>query len=120
MNTAVNEAIAIRTNAAAGTNPAGFANSTSKYTVTIDAIYLQGNGGDPVDPYFLQYLTNQQNLTVPSCIYTASTYPYTTTYTSNPHYATGQAQGAFVSTASTAELSAAFSQIAGSLLRITQ
>jgi Flp pilus assembly protein TadG len=119
MNTAMNEAIAIRTNAAAGTNT-GFSNPTSKYTVIIDAIYLQGNGGDPVDPYFLQYLSNQANLTVPSCIYTASSYPYTTTYTSNPHYVSTQAQGAYASTASTTELASAFSQIAASLLRITQ
>ncbi len=120
MNTAVNEAIAIRTNAAAGTNPSGFSNPSSKYTVMIDAIYLQGNGGDPVDPYFLQYLTNQANLTVPSCIYTASSYPYTTTYTANPHYNSAQLQGAYASTASTTELASAFSQIAASLLRITQ
>jgi Flp pilus assembly protein TadG len=120
MNTAMNEAIAIRTNAAAGTNPSGFANASSKYTVIIDAVYLQGNGGDPVDPYFLQYLSNQANLTVPSCIYTASSYPYTTTYTANPHYNSAQAQGAYASTASTTELASAFSQIAASLLRITQ
>jgi hypothetical protein len=120
MNTAMNEAIAIRTNAAAGTNPSGFANPSNKYTVMIDAIYLQGNGGDPVDPYFLQYLTNQANLTVPSCIYTASSYPYSITYTSNPHYVSTQAQGAYASTASTTELASAFSQIAASLLRITQ
>jgi Flp pilus assembly protein TadG len=119
MNTAMAEAIAIRTNAAAGTNT-GFANPTSKYTVMIDAIYLQGNAGDPVDPYFLQYLTNQANLTVPSCIYTASSYPYTITYTSNPHYNSAQAQGAYASTASTTELASAFAQIAASLLRITQ
>jgi Flp pilus assembly protein TadG len=120
MNTAMNEAIAIRTNAAAGTNPSGFANPGNKYTVMIDAIYLQGNGGDPVDPYFLQYLTNQASLTVPSCIYTASSYPYSITYTSNPHYNSAQAQGAYASTASTTELASAFSQIAASLLRITQ
>jgi Flp pilus assembly protein TadG len=120
MNTAMAEAIAIRTNAAAGTNPSGFSNPSSKYTVMIDAIYLQGNGGDPVDPYFLQYLSNQANLTVPSCIYTASSYPYTITYTSNPHYNSAQAQGAYASTASTTELASAFSQIAASLLRITQ
>lgn len=120
MNTAVNEAIAIRANAAAGTNPSGFANPTNKYAVMIDAIYLQGNGSDPVDPYFLQYLTNQANLTVPSCIYTASSYPYSTTYTSNPHYVSTQLQGAYASTASTTELASAFSQIAASLLRITQ
>lgn len=119
MNTAMNEAIAIRTNAAAGTNT-GFANPTSKYTVIIDAIYLQGNGGDPVDPYFLQYLSNQANLTNPSCIYTATGYPYTTTYITNPHYNSAQTQGAYASTASTTELASAFSQIAASLLRITQ
>lgn len=119
MNTAMNEANAIRTNAAAGTNT-GFSNPTSKYTVIIDAIYLQGNGGDPVDPYFLQYLTNQATLTSPSCIYTASSYPYTTTYITNPHYNSAQSQGAYASTASTTELASAFSQIAASLLRITQ
>jgi len=120
MNTAVNEATAIRTNAAAGTNPAGFANPTTKYTVAIDAIYLQGNAGDPVDPLFLQYLTNQAYLTVPSSIYTATTYPYTITYTANPNYSASQIQGAYASTASTTELASAFSQIAASLLRVTQ
>jgi Flp pilus assembly protein TadG len=118
MNTAVNEAIQIRTNAAAGTNPATFAHPTNKYTVSIDAVYLQGNGGDPVDPYFLQYLTNQQNLTVPSCIYTATSSSYVTTYTTNPHFISTQAQGAYASTGATSQLASAFSQIAASLLRI--
>jgi hypothetical protein len=116
----VNEAIAIRTNAAAGTNPTGFANPTSQYQVTIDAIYLQGNAGDPVDPYFLQYLSNQQNLTVPSCIYTATSYPYSITYTTNPYFSSTQKQGAFGSTGSTSQLASVFSQVAASLLRVTE
>ncbi len=120
MNTAVNEAINVRANAVAGTNPSGFAHPASKYTVTIDALYLTGNSSDPVDPYFLQYLTNQANVTVPSCAYTATSYPYVTTYTSNSHYLTSQAQGAYASTASTTQLAAAFSQIAASILRVTQ
>ncbi len=120
MNTAVAEANAIRTNAAAGTNPSGFANPTSVYQVTIDAIYLQGNAGDPVDPYFLQYLSNQQNLTVPSSIYPATSYPYSLTYTTNPYYSSTQKQGAYGSTGSTAQLSSVFSQVAASLLRVTE
>jgi Flp pilus assembly protein TadG len=120
LNTAYNEAKNLQANASAGTNPGGYSNATAKYSVTIDAIYLQGNGGDPIEPYFLQYLSNQVNLTVPSCIYTASTYPYTTTYTSNPNYVSTQPAGTYVSVTSTAQLSTAFEQIAGSLLRITQ
>ncbi|MGD1097990.1 MAG: vWA domain-containing protein [Bryobacteraceae bacterium] len=120
MNTAYNQAKAIQSNASAGTNPSGYSNPTAKYSVTIDAIYLQGNGGDPVDPYFLQYLSNQANLQVPSCIYTASSYPYTPTYTSNPNYVSTQPSGTYVSVSSTSQLSAAFSQIAASLLRVTE
>jgi len=120
MNTAYNEATQLQANASGGTNPGSYSNPTSKYSVAIDAIYLQGNGGDPVDPYFLQYVSNQQNLQVPSCIYTASSYPYTPTYTTNPNYVSSQPAGAYASVTSTTQLSAAFSQIAGSLLRVTQ
>jgi hypothetical protein len=120
MNTAYNEAKTLQANALAGTNPSGYSNPTSKYTVTIDALYLQGNGGDPVDPYFLQYLSNQINVQVPSCIYTASSYPYTVTYTANPSYVSAQPAGTYVAATSTSQLAVAFSQIAGSLLRITQ
>ena len=120
MNTAYNEAKAIQSNASAGTNPSNYSNPGNKYTVTIDALYLQGNGGDPVDPYFLQYLSNQVNLQVPSCIYTATTYPFTITYTANPNYVSGPPSGAYIAASSTEQLSVAFSEIAGSLLRITQ
>jgi len=120
MNTAFNEAQAIQANASAGTNPSNFSNPSNKYPVTIDAVYLQGNAGDPVDPYFLQYITNQSNLQVPSCIYTATTYPYTPTYTPNPNYVSTQPAGAYVTVTSTTQLANAFSQIAGSLLRVTQ
>jgi hypothetical protein len=65
LNTAYNEAKAIQSNASSGTNPGGFANPAAKFSVTIDAIYLQGNGQDPIEPYFLQYLSNQISLQVP-------------------------------------------------------
>jgi Flp pilus assembly protein TadG len=120
LNTAYNEAQTLQSNASKGTNPSTYSNPTSKYTVTIDAIYLQGNGGDPIAPYFLQYVTNQQNLQVPSCVYTASTYPYTPTYIANPNYVSGQPAGSYVAVSSSTQLSAAFEQIAGSLLRVTQ
>lgn len=120
LNTAYNMAQTIQANASAGTNPSGYSNPTSKFSVTIDAIYLQGNGGDPIAPYFLQYLTNQQNLQVPSCVYEATSYPYTPTYISNPNYVSGQPSGSYIAVSSSAQLAVAFEQIAASLLRITQ
>lgn len=120
LNTAYNMAQTLQSNASNGTNPSAFSNPTAKYSVYIDAIYLQGNGGDPIAPYFLQYLTNQQNLQNPSCVYTASTYPYTPTYFANPNYVTTQPQGQYVAVSSSTQLAAAFEQIAASLLRVTQ
>jgi hypothetical protein len=120
MNTAYNMVKNIQNNAAAGTNPAGWSNPTSKYPVTVDAIYLQGNGGDPVEPYFLQYLSNQNGLTSPSCIYMAGSYPYTISYVSNPNYSSSRPQGAYIAASSTTQLAVAFAQVAGSLLRVTQ
>ncbi len=104
MNSAVNQANTIR--------------STAGYNITIDSIYLQGNGSDPVAPSFIQIVSNQQNLQ--SSIYEASTYPYTPTYTTNPYYQSSQPVGVYAETSSTTQLATAFSQIASSLLRISQ
>jgi len=120
LNASYNMAQTLQSNASTGSNPSSYSNPTVKYSVTIDAIYLQGNGGDPISPYFLQYLTNQVNLQNPSCVYTASTYPYTPTYFANPNYVSGQPQGQYVAVSSTTQLAAAFEQIAASLLRVTQ
>jgi Flp pilus assembly protein TadG len=104
MNSAVNQASTIR--------------GTADYNITIDSIYLQGNGSDPVAPSFIQIVSNQKNLQ--SSIYEASTYPYTPTYTTNPYYQSSQAVGIYAETSSTTQLATAFSQIASSLLRISQ
>ncbi len=120
LNTAYNEAKQIQSNASSGTNPSNYSNPTSKYSVTIDAIYLQGNETDPIEPYFLEYVSNQQNLQVPSCVYTATVYPYTPTYTSNPNFVSSQPSGQYVAVSSSSQMSTAFEQIAGSLLRVTQ
>jgi von Willebrand factor type A domain len=110
MNTAVNQANTIR--------------ATADYNITIDTIYLQGNGSDPVAPSFIQIVANQQNLQ--TSVYEASSYnannvpPYTPTYTTNPYYQSNQPIGIYAATASTQQLANAFSQIASSLLRISQ
>jgi Flp pilus assembly protein TadG len=104
LNTAVNQASATR--------------ATVGYNITIDTIYLQGNGGDPVAPNFLQIVSNQPNFQ--SSIYEASTYPFTPTITTNPYFQSSQATGVYVATASTQQLSNAFALIASSLLRISQ
>ena len=120
LNTAYNMVKTMQANALAGSNPANWSNPTNKYKLTLDAIYLQGNGGDPIEPYFLQYLSNQTSLQSPSCIYVASSYPYTVSYVTNPNYVSSAPQGSFVAASSTTQLSVAFAQVAGSLLRVTQ
>jgi Flp pilus assembly protein TadG len=110
LNTAVNQANTIR--------------GTAGFNITIDTIYLQGNGGDPVEPTFLQIVSNQP--TLQTSIYEASTYnanldpPYDFTTTTNTNYVANQSTGVFAATASTSQLANAFGRIASSLLRISQ
>jgi hypothetical protein len=99
MNSATNEAAAIR--------------SDTTYNITIDAVYLQGNGSDPVDRSFLQIVTNQPN--IEPIIFDQSAAAY-----ANPYYNSSQQQGQWTQTTSGLQLQALFQQIASSLLRISQ
>ncbi len=99
MNTAVNQANAIRGN--------------TVFRPVIHTIYLQGNAGDPVDRAFLQLVTNQQ--TIQPIIYAADAAPY-----ANGAYDATQQQGLYLATTSTAALNNLFLQVASSLLRIAQ
>ncbi len=99
MNTASEEANKIR--------------NDTNYNITIDAIYLQGNGSDPVDRSFLQIVSNQQK--IQPLIYDSGDAPYT-----NPHYDSTQQTGMWLGTTDAAQLTNLFNQLASSLLRISQ
>jgi hypothetical protein len=99
MNTAMNEANKIR--------------SDSTYKITIDTVYLQGNGSDPVDRQFLQIVSNQQ--TILPIIYDPTAASYSNTY-----YQSTQQQGMWLATTSAVQLNQLFAQVASSLLRISQ
>jgi hypothetical protein len=79
----------------------------------IDTVYLQGNGSDPVDPSFLQIVSNQQN--IQPVIYDSTAAVY-----ANPYYQSTQPTGIWAATASTLQLESLFQEIASSLLRISQ
>jgi Flp pilus assembly protein TadG len=95
------------------TNMAYTIRSDTTYNPVIHTVYLQGNGTDPVDPSFLQIVSNQK--TIQPVIYdpTAAVYD-------NPYYQSNQATGIWAATASTLQLEAMFQEIASSLLRISQ
>ena len=95
------------------TNMAYTIRSDTTYNPVIDTVYLQGNGTDPVDPSFLQIVSNQQ--TIQPVIYDPTAAAYT-----NPYYQKSQATGIWAATASTLQLEAMFQEIASSLLRISQ
>ncbi len=99
MNTAVNEASKIR--------------SDATYKIAIDTIYLQGNAGDPVDRQFLQLVSNQE--TILPIIYDAAAAPYP-----NPYYQASEQKGMYLATTSNLKLMQLFAQVASSLLRISQ
>jgi hypothetical protein len=99
MNTAVNEANKIR--------------NDSTYRITIHTIYLQGNGGDPVDRAFLQIVSNQPQIS-------PIIYDNTATAYANTYYNSAQQTGLWLPTTSTAGLTSLFNQVASSLLRISQ
>jgi hypothetical protein len=95
------------------TNMAYTIRADATYNPLIHTVYLQGNGSDPVDPSFLQIVSNQS--TIQPVIYdpTAATY-------ANPYYQKNQPTGIWAPTASTLQLTAMFQEIAASLLRISQ
>jgi Flp pilus assembly protein TadG len=99
MNSATNEANKIR--------------SDTTYNITIDTVYLQGNGSDPVDRSFLQIVSNQP--TIQPLIYDSTDAPYT-----NQYFQANQQQGMWLATTSQVQLTALFAQVASSLLRISQ
>jgi hypothetical protein len=99
MNTATNQAATVR--------------ADTTYRITIDTIYLQGNGSDPVDRAFLQIVSNQPSI-LPLI------YDSTDTAYSNPYYNNTQQQGLWLATTSTTALNNLFLQVASSLLRISQ
>ncbi len=100
MNSAINAAAKIR------------ANTTFK--IRIDSIYLQGNGGDPVDRDFLPMISNQEM--IPALIYEA---PGTPSY-ANSQYNSSHQSGVYFQTVNALELNNLFAEIASSLLRISQ
>jgi len=107
------------------TNMAYAIRADNVYNPVIDTVYLQGNGGDPVDRSFLQLVSNQQ--TIAPIIYQANP-PCPTGSTgcqadgtyNNPYYQSSQPTGIWAPTANTLELTAMFQEIASSLLRISQ
>ena len=95
------------------TNMAATIRADTTFNITIDTVYLQGNGSDPVDRSFLQIVSNQQN--IQPIIYDATAQPY-----ANPFFQQTQQQGIWAATTSTLQLQSMFQQIASSLLRISQ
>jgi Flp pilus assembly protein TadG len=101
MNAAVSEANTIR--------------SDTTYNVTIHSIFLLGDGTDPVDKYFLPTISNLQNIP-PLPEYE----PSNTQAVANPFYNSAQNTGDFLPASNPAQLDELFSQIASSLLRLSQ
>jgi Flp pilus assembly protein TadG len=101
MNAAVSQANTIR--------------SDTTYNISINSIFLLGDGTDPVDKYFLPVISNQQN--IPALpVYE----PTGTSAVSNPYYNSAQKVGQFDAADNPAELEQLFEQIASSLLRLNQ
>jgi len=109
----------------AATNMAYTIRADSTYNVTIDTVYLQGNGSDPVDRSFLQIVSNQKTIAPiiyqvnPACPTGVTGCQSDGTY-NNPYYQSTQQPGIWAATANTLELDSMFQQIASSLLRISQ
>jgi len=100
MNSALNEAYKIR--------------SDTTYSVTIDTIYLQGSGSDPVDRDFMPVLSNTEE--IPPLVFE----PPGTPSKPNPYYQSNQQKGLHLATTDTRQLSNLFATIASSLLRLSQ
>lgn len=100
MNTAINEAIRIR--------------SDANYKVRIDSIYLQGNGQDPVDRDFLPMVSNLE--VIPPLLYE----PEGTPGKPNPLYNPSQLQGYYTQSVNVQEIGGIFADVASSLLRLSQ
>lgn len=99
MNAAKDEAERIRAN--------------TTYNIIISGIYLQGNGGDPIERDFMPILSNVQ--TIPPLIIDP-----TAPAKVNPHYQASQQTGTFVQLINVYDVNTAFMQIASSLLRLSQ
>jgi hypothetical protein len=95
------------------TNMAYTIRADATYNPLIHTVYLQGNGSDPVDPSFLQIVSNQT--TIQPVIYDPTAAVY-----ANPYFQKNQQTGIWAATASTLQLEAMFQEIAASLLRISQ
>ena len=100
MNSAINEAIRIRNDV--------------NYKVRIDSIYLQGNGGDPVDRDFLPMVSNLR--AIPPLIYQSASTPDKL----NPLHNSAQLEGFYTQSVNVQELGGIFAQVASSLLRLSQ
>jgi hypothetical protein len=100
MNSAINQAIRMRNDAS--------------YKIRIDSIYLQGNGGDPVDRDFLPMVSNVKM--IPPLIYQAVGTPQKV----NPLYNPDQLEGFYTQSVNVQELGSIFAEVASSLLRLSQ
>jgi len=101
MNSAVSQANTIR-------------NDTT-YNITINSIFLLGDGTDPVDKYFLPTISNLQDIPALPLYEPTGTQSVT-----NPLYNSNQKSGVFDAADNPAELEQLFQQIASSLLRLNQ
>ncbi len=100
MNSAINQGAAIR--------------ADTSYNVIIHSIFLLGNGTDPVDKYFLPFISNLQQ--VPALpLYE----PTGTAEVTNPYYQASEQTGLFFAASDKSQLAGLFAQIASSLLRLS-
>jgi Flp pilus assembly protein TadG len=100
MNSAINQANAIR--------------SDTNYNVIIHSIFLLGNGTDPVQKYFLPFVSNLPEVP-PLPLYE----PTGTAAVPNPYYDSTQQQGLFFAASDKSQLAGLFAKIASSLLRLS-
>ncbi len=100
MNSAINQATAIR--------------ADTTYNIVIHSIFLLGNGTDPVDKYFLPFVSNLQQVPALPEYEPTGTLPVV-----NPYYESGQQTGLFFDASDKSQLAGLFAQIASSLLRLS-
>lgn len=100
MNTAINQGYAIR--------------SDTTYNIVIHSIFLLGNGSDPVQKYFLPFISNLQEVPALPLYEPTGTSPIV-----NPYYQSSQQTGLFFAASDKSQLAGLFAQIASSLLRLS-
>ncbi len=100
MNSAINQGAAIR--------------SDTTYNIVIHSIFLLGNGTDPVQKYFLPFVSNLPQVPPLPLYEPTGTAPVT-----NPYYQSNQQQGLFFAASDKSQLAGLFAQIASSLLRLS-